>query len=288
MPSRRQLLIYLATTALAPNRLARANQAAPLRIGITPVFQTERTSLIRDWRLYFEGHLDRPVIFEQSNTYRDIINNLLARRLDFAWICGLPFITNRAHLTLTATPLYHGKPLYRSYLIVSVRDTGTQQLTDLRGGVFAYADPDSNSGFLVPRYELLQRGIDPETFFRKTFFTNGHRNAIEAVSVGLADGAHVDSYVWESMQRFNPEITNTTRVVTRSKAFAFPPVVAGPAVDDALNAQMRDVLLGMNSDPGAAELLDRLNLDGFTVTTADAYANIAAMAKFTGERRHVP
>ncbi|MCW8957707.1 MAG: PhnD/SsuA/transferrin family substrate-binding protein, partial [Gammaproteobacteria bacterium] len=178
MLNRRQLLLYIAATTLASHRMVRADEQAPVRIGITPVFQTERTSLIRDWRDYLERHLERPVQFEQSNTYRDIINNLLARRLDFAWICGLPYVTNRSRLQLTAVPLFQGKPLYRSYLIVPIRDTATNTLTDLRGRVFAYADPDSNSGFLVPRFQLIQQGIDPDTFFRKTFFTSGHRNAI--------------------------------------------------------------------------------------------------------------
>lgn len=288
MLNRRRLLLYIAATTLASHRLVRADEQAPVRIGITPVFQTERTSLIRDWRDYLERHLERPVQFEQSNTYRDIINNLLARRLDFAWICGLPYVTNRSRLQLTAVPLFQGKPLYRSYLIVPIRDTVTNTLTDLRGRVFAYADPDSNSGFLVPRFQLIQQGIDPDIFFRKTFFTSGHRNAIEAVSVGLAGGAHVDGYVWETMQRFNPGITRATRVVTRSREFGFPPLVAGPTVSATLNSHMGDVLLGMGSDPTAASLLDRLNLDGFTSGDPAAYEDIAEMAHTLGAFRHVP
>lgn len=285
--NRRQLLKYLAACGLVPGMALRAEQT-PVRIGITPVFQTERTSLLRDWRDYLERHLGQPVHFEQSNTYRDILNNLLAQRLEFAWICGLPYVANRARLELTAVPLYQGKPLYRSYLIVPSRDTATASLTDLRSHVFAYADPDSNSGFLVPRFELARHGLDPEAFFRKTFFTSGHRNAIEAVSVGLADGAYVDGYIWESMERFNPEITRRTRVVTRSGEFGFPPVVAGPAVSPALNGKMRDVLIGMGSDPSAAALLDRLNLDGFADGDPKAYQEIAEMARATGEARHVP
>lgn len=286
MLNRRQLLLYIATMSLVPWRTPDAREGKPVRIGITPVVQTERTSLVRDWRDYLERRLERPVRFEQSNTYRDIINNLLARRLDFAWICGLPYISNRSRLALTAAPLYQGDPFYRSYLIVPVRDTATARLTDLRDKVFAYADPDSNSGFLVSRFQLVKKGLDPDTFFRKAFFTKGHSNAIKAISVGLADGAHVDGYIWESMQRFSPEITDMTRVVTRSKPFAFPPVVAGADVSSELNARMGDVLRAMGSDPDAVQLLDQLNLDGFTRITPDAYEDIAKMARFVEERRH--
>lgn len=286
--NRRHLLKWLAAAGLAPAMALRAAEQTPVRIGITPVFQTERTSLLRDWRNYLEQHLGQPVRFEQSNTYRDILNNLLAQRLDFAWICGLPYIANRARLKLTAVPLYQGKPLYRSYLIVPVRDTATQSLTDLRERIFAYADPDSNSGFLVPRYELHRQGLDPDAFFSKTFFTSGHRNAIEAVSVGLAEGAHVDGHIWETMARFSPEITRRTRVVTRSQPFAFPPIVAGPAVTPGMNRRMQETLLRMRTDPAAASLLDHLNLDGFAVGDPLAYREIAAMAEAVAEGKHVP
>ncbi len=287
MVNRRQLLKYLAASSLAPG-IALCAEQPPVRIGITPVFQTELTSLLRDWQDYLERHLGQPVQFEQSNTYRDILNNLLAQRLEFAWICGLPYVANRAQLKLMAVPLYQGKPLYRAYLIVPATDSTSTRLTDLRGHIFAYADPDSNSGFLVPRYELVRQGLDPETFFRKTFFTSGHRNTIEAVSVGLADGAYVDGYVWESMARFNPEITRHTRVVVRSEEYGFPPVVAGPAVSTDLHRRMRDVLLGMGSDSAALSLLDRLNLDGFASSDPATYQKIADMLRVTREVRHVP
>lgn len=286
MLNRRQLLTWLAATGLARASGVRAEQY-PVRIGITPVFLTELTSLLRDWRDYLEQHLDRPVRFEQSNTYRDIVNNLLAQRLDFAWICGFPYIVNRSRLQLTAVPNYKGKPLYQSYLIVRAGDDQPKNLLDLRDKIFAYTDPDSNSGFLFPRYELLRQGFNPEDFFRKTFFTNGHRNAIEAVSAGLADAAHVDGYIWDTVERFNPEVTRGTRVIARSKPFGFPPFVAGPSVTLAMNKRMSDVLIGMSDMPVSMRLLDRLNLYGFTRGTVEDYMEIEKMARYVGKVPHV-
>lgn len=284
--NRRQMLQFLAASGFFFGGRGLAQEPA-VRIGITPVFLTEHTSLLRDWRDHLGRRIGHSVVFEQSDTYRDIVNNLLARRLDFAWICGFPYVSNRTHLRLTAVPLYKGKPLYRSYLIVRASDTTTARLTDLRDRVFAYADPDSNSGFLVPRYELIRKGVDPDSFFRKTFFTYGHRNAIDAVSVGLADAANVDGYVWETMARFAPEITRRTRVVARSAEFGFPPIVAGPSVPASLHARTQEVLTGMGTDPNAGMLLDRLNLDGFAPGEPTAYQTIAEMARVVDEARHV-
>jgi phosphonate transport system substrate-binding protein len=287
--TRRQILKWTVTaclSALGPGQAYAEDE--PIHIGIAPVFLTEQTSLLRDWRAYLEQRLGQPVTFVQRDSYREIIDSLLSGRLEFAWICGYPYVHHRDRLGLTAIPLYQGTPLYRSYLIVPATDLATRTLTDLKGHIFAFADPDSNSGFLVPRFELVRQGLDPNHFFRKTFFSGGHRNAIEAVSVGLADGAHVDGYVWETMARVSPEITRQTRVVTRSKPFAFPPIVAGPAASEALRLGMREVLIGMGSDPAAASLLERLNLDGFTAGDPSAFDEIAAMALAAGGLARVP
>ncbi len=285
--NRRRFLGLLIAGGLLHARLVGAT-GDPIRIGITPVFLTEQTSLLREWRDYLQERLGRPVLFVQRDTYREIVGNLLSRQLEFAWICGYPYVNHRNQLALTATPVYAGEPLYRAYLIVPARDLDTRSIGDLQGGVFAYADPDSNSGFLVPRFAVKEQGGDPSRFFRKTFFTAGHRNAIEAVSTGLADGAYVDGYVWNTLARFNPDITGRTRIVARSRTFAFPPIVGGPAVSEALNQQIQRILVEMSQDQNARLLLERLNLDGFAVPEAGAYDAIAAMAQKVGEVPLVP
>lgn len=276
----RRLLLKLAAGAWLAGPPGRAwAEDEPVPFGIAPVFLTEMTSLLKDWRGYLNPRLGSPVVFVQRDNYREVTDSLLSGRLLFAWICGYPYVAHRDRLALVAVPVYQGAPLYRSYLIVGASDRSTHSLLDLKGRIFAYADPDSNSGYLVPRVDLVRQGIDPDRFFRRTFFSGGHRNAIEAVSVGLADGAHVDGYVWDTVERFSPEITGRTRVVSRSKSYAFPPIVAGPAVSEDLRLRMREALTGMGSDPAAAGLLDRLNLDGFVPGEPSAFEEIAAMAQ---------
>jgi len=129
-------------------------------------------------------------------------------------------------LTLVAVPFYEGVPLYRSFLIVPKEDTGARSWADLPAGVLAFSDPDSDSGFLYPIYAMRKMGIAPERYFRKTFFARGHCNVVEAVAVGLADAGAVDGYVWETLKRVHPELTEDTPIVLRSETFGFPPIVA--------------------------------------------------------------
>ena len=75
----------------------------------------------------------------------------------------------------------------------------------------------------MPNSQLFRLGKDAATFFRKSFFTWGHRRVVDAVAVGLAQGGSVDGYVWDTLKIHHPEVTEQTRVAHRSAKYGFPP-----------------------------------------------------------------
>jgi phosphonate transport system substrate-binding protein len=254
----------------------------PLRFGLTPVVLDDRIAFLDAWADWIESQFGRPVVFVQRSRYREILDLLLQGRLDLAWICGYPYVRNRSRLDLIAVPRFRGHPVYQSYFIVGA-DSQIQRLHGLEGRLFAWADPDSNSGYLYPRFRLTSDGKDPDRFFRRTFFTWGHPRSVEAVAEGLADGAAVDSYVWETLARGHPELTARTRVLERSPDFGFPPIVAGPALSEPDRQAIRRVLLSQVQDAAGRTLLNELNLDSFGLETPDLYDDIARMAgRLTG------
>jgi phosphonate transport system substrate-binding protein len=280
--NRRQALALLMFGAIAP-----AVQAdEPLRIGLTPVFLDDQVGFLHVWRDYLSRKLERPVQFVQRNNYHEIVDLLIDAKIDFAWICGYPYVRHQARLRLLAVPLYLGRPRYQSYVIVPTRDTATGSLADLRGKVFAYSDPDSNSGFLYVQHELIRMQARPAGFFAKTFFTWAHRKVVEAVASGLAQGGAVDGYVWETLRIHHPDLTSRTRVVQKSPEFGFPPIAAraGAPAEDFARAQR--VLLAMRDDPEGAQILSRLNLDGFVAAQPELFDGIARMVRAVGTQGH--
>jgi phosphonate transport system substrate-binding protein len=274
--------------ALSPHARAQLDDALDaVRIGLTPVFLDDPTFL-RDWRAYLEVQIGRPVRFVQRRSYREIVELIRKGELDFAWLCGYPYVRHRQALRLLALPLFNAKPLYRSYLIVPAGDGTTSSMRDLRGRVFAYSDPDSNSGYLYPVYALIRLGEQSDRFFARSFFTWAHRKVVEAVASGLAQGGAVDGYVWDTLAKHQRALTAQTRVVDRSPEFGFPPFVARRSAADELSALMQRALLGMAEDPGGRALLARLNLDGFTAGQEALFDGIAAMARVVGAADHAP
>lgn len=258
------------------------------RIGLTPVMLTDRTSFLKDWQHYFEQRLGVSVSFIQRQTYREVVDLLLAGELDAAWLCGYPYVVHRQEVDLLAVPVFHGEPNYRSYLIVPAGDKQTHSLLDLKQKVFAYSDPDSNSGYLYPQVRLIDEGIQPRHFFSKSFFTWSHREVVKAVAEGVANGGAVDSYVWETLAIKEPELTQRTRVVAKSPLFGFPPLVVKKRLDARRVTQLRQAFLGMADDVWGRSLLEKLNLDGFirgNDALFDGIAESVRILEASGETR---
>lgn len=247
----------------------------PIRFGLTAAVVRENLNLYERWADYLGRRVGRPVEFVQRRTYREAIELLRTGEHDFSWVCSFPYAKYRDEkfFGLMAVPVFEGKPLYRAYLIVH-KDSPIRTLEELQGRVFAYSEPDSNTGYAVPRQMLFDAGRNPDRFFRQTFFTYSHTETIEAVAERVADGASVDSYVWEYLNRREPRLTANTRIIRRSQDFGFPPLVYRAGIDDGLRRRMTEILLTMDQDPEGRALLDELVLDRFTVAAPSLFDGV--------------
>lgn len=254
----------------------------PIRFGLTAVVMTENLRFLDQWSDYLETKTGREVELVLRKSYREVIDLLNSGTIDFAWICGFPYVQKRdpESLKLLSVPVYRGEPLYQSYIIVP-RDSPYKRFGDLQGRIFAFSDPDSNSGFLYPSSLVASRGHKPETYFRKTFFTFNHAETVQAVSEFVADGGAVDSYIWEYLASFKPEVTEKTRIVKRSPTFGFPPVVSRLGLDAETVRAMKVTLESMSLDSGGKALLAQLKLDRFGDFPDSLYNEIRAMANRT-------
>ena len=249
-----------------------ANTEPPIRFGLTAVLLTENLRFLDQWSEYLEDKMGRKVEFVLRRSYRDVMDLLDSGGIEFAWICGYPYIQTRKPetLQLLTVPIYRGAPRYHSYIIVHY-DSGDKRFSDLKGKIFAFSDPDSNSGFLYPLTLIREKGEKSDTFFRQTFFTFNHAETVQAVSEQVADGGAVDSYIWESLAVSRPDITEKTRIIDRSPSFGFPPIVFRLGTNANTVQLMKATLENMDNDTEGQQLLapaeiGRLwSLSGFAV-----------------------
>ena len=254
-------------------------QETPIRFGLTAVVVTENLRFLDQWSEYLESKMGREVELVMRRSYRDVMNLLDSGAIDFAWICGFPYVQKRAPetLQLLSVPIYRGKPRYHSYIIVP-RDSPYKRVSDLKGKIFAFSDPDSNSGYLYPVSLLAMKDEKPGTYFRQAFFTFNHAETVQAVAEYYADGGAVDSYIWEYLAGLRPDLTEKTRIIERSPSFGFPPVVSRLGLDAKTVKSMKSALENMNGDAAGQALLSQLKLDGFGDYPDSLFNEIRAMA----------
>ncbi len=272
------LFFILSFFLLLPLSGASEFELSKLRVGVTAVTIQEEINLNQRLFELISEKLGVPVEIVYRSSYKEISLLLKNGEVDIGYVCGLPYVLDHDEygLELLAAPLVKGKPLYQSYLIVP-KNSPVKSLEELEGKTFAFSDPLSNSGMLVPFYKLNLIGTTPETFFKKYFYSYGHANSIEAVALNLADGASVDSYVYDLARTTNPEVISRTRIIDKSGFMPTTPLVMRPTLPNGIKQKLKKVILNLHSSEEGRNVLQALGIDGFTEIKDSDYNSIRKM-----------
>ncbi len=252
---------------------------APLRVAIAAVISPKETIRSYDELLnYLSQKLDRPVELIQRQTYAEVNDLVRSGNIDVALVCTRAYVEGKRDfdMELLVAPQVQGQAVYYSYLIVPL-DSEAQSLEDLRGKTFAFSDPLSNTGRLVPVYLLWQMGETPESFFRKYIYTYSHDNSMKAVAEKLVDGAAVDSLVYDYALARGLEYIARTKIIWKSPPYGAPPIVVHPRLNLELKTQLGDVFLTMDQDEEGRRILQDLMIDRFVIIDDIAYDSIREM-----------
>ncbi|MCO5183327.1 MAG: phosphate/phosphite/phosphonate ABC transporter substrate-binding protein [Anaerolineae bacterium] len=79
-----------------------------------------------------------------------------------------------------------GSTFYTGQIIVNA-DSGIETLQDLAGKVMCWVDPNSTSGYIIPRIMLSANGLDPDSIFSNTIEAGSHNNVVTQVYNGDCD-----------------------------------------------------------------------------------------------------
>jgi len=230
---------------------------------------------------YVGRHMDRDVSLVQKKTYGQLSQLFAQGSVDLAFVCTGSYVLHRrlTRWELLAAPQVMGRTTYESYLIVH-KDAPYTTLNDLRHKTFAFTDPHSNTGRLVPTAWIVEAGSTPEAFFSQLLYTYSHDNSILAVAKGLVDGAAVDSLVWEYEHAHDPTWTSQTKILRRSKPFGIPPVVVSSGLSAQEKDALRRIFLTLHEDPEGRPILDALGMDRFVAADPTWYQETEELLEF--------
>lgn len=257
----------------------------PIKIGvasmITPVDAVKYYQSVID---YIGEQLGRPVQMVHRRTYEEMDSLLEQGEVNVAFICSAPYVKNRDKfgIELLAAPSVNGRPIYHSYIIVH-KDSLLKSFADLKGKVFAFTDPKSNTGKLYPTYLLKTMNTSPDRYFSRHMYSYSHNKSIELVAKHVVDGAAVESLVYENMVKSGSPYALQTKIIKRSPPYGTPPVVVTREVPPVLRDRIRDAFLDMHKSGKGKAILDAMMIDGFVRISDTAYDSIRKMERAVDE-----
>ncbi|WP_421928182.1 phosphonate ABC transporter substrate-binding protein [Neoaquamicrobium sediminum] len=149
-----------------------------------------------------------PVELYPASDYAGVMQGLLAGQLDAAQLGASGYAGIYLQNPEAVEPVFvalenDGSDGYYSVMYTRA-DSGIESIDDMKGKTLAFADPNSTSGYLVPKAELEMQEINLEDYFASTGFGGGHEQAVVAVLNGQYDaGVTWTSGVGEESEGFS-------------------------------------------------------------------------------------
>jgi phosphonate transport system substrate-binding protein len=178
------------------------------------------------------------------------------------------------------------QPFYKGQFIASTA-SGITKFADLKGKTFCFVDPNSTSGYIVPRIILKANGIDPDTDFAATQNAGSHPNVAIAVYKGDCDAGvtfiNVLTDASANLQATYPDIADKVKVFAVTDRIPNDGMQFIKSLDPKLQAVIVEGMMAMAADPGGKAVLKSLyNYDAFQQVKPDFYNDFAKVLKAAG------
>jgi phosphonate transport system substrate-binding protein len=171
-------------------------QVPQLRIGLLGgENESDRLARHDGYKTLLEQTFRVPVRLFPASDYAGVLQAFSARQIELASLgasgyAGAWLDTNGGIEPLVVAEEADGSIDYVAVMIARA-DSGITTLEQMRGKSLAWADPNSTSGYLIPRFALRRAGIGVESgqYFSRTGFAGGHEQGVIAVLQKQYDGA---------------------------------------------------------------------------------------------------
>ncbi len=143
--------------------------------------------------------------------------------------------------------LANGSLGYRSCLIVNA-ESDIFSPEDIAGKTFAFNDPNSTSGYLVPSaFFMMEMGVDPKKHFSKVTFSGSHEASILAVAAKKVEIASTNLPDLQQLTRENKVPRGALRVIWVSKLIPNDPIVVRKDLPASFKSAIQESLTTMRA-----------------------------------------
>lgn len=245
---------------------------ARIVLGTVPTEGSENTlERFKPLAAQLERVLGIKVETRTASDYAGVITAMAQQHVDVAYLGPKSYVeaATRAGAQAVAAELDRdGVPGYHS-IIIARKGAGAVTLDDVKGKTFAFTDPNSTSGYLVPMMHFKRDlKVDPKAFFKEIRFAGSHQASMLAVANGSVDAAAANDLDFARIVKSGQARGDDFVVLWTSELIPGAPVVVRKELPESLKAAIIGALMMMNDDAAA---LDRLGNGGFQYASDATY-----------------
>lgn len=263
------MLIVCAVLAPTRSPAQTAADSPAYTVGIVP--QQSSTVLVRAWApvlKYLSDKTGYRLVFATAKDIPTFEQRLAKGDYDFGYMSPYTYtVLHRSAAAYTAFAKEKDKKL--TGIIVVPRSSPFRDLKDLGGKTIAFPAASAIAATLIPRAHFDSRGI-PIT----PVYVSSH----ESVYLAVAKGIHpAGGGVMRTFNTLAEPVREQLRVLWTTPSYTPHPFAAHKRIPEATVQRLRDAMTGMNSDPAARPLLDRLAFVGIVPAHDAEYNDIRAL-----------
>ena len=251
----RVLALALLTIAGSVESAPAADSSWPREITFALLSTENASEITRRWgpiMAQLEKDLGIKVKSVTATDYRGTIEALKFKKAEIGHLGPKSYVeasnNNYANVEpIAQLQLANGSLGYRSCLIVH-SDSDMFSPEDMAGKTFAFNDPNSTSGYLVPSaFFMMEMSVDPKKYFSKVTFSGSHEASILAVANKKAEVASTNLPDLQQLTREGKVPRGALRVIWVSKLIPNDPIVVRKDMPASLRSAITESLTTMKA-----------------------------------------
>ena len=279
-------MFWLGGCSTSTNNTAQTAQPAQelkvLRVGAIPSEDSQKVrEAYKPLVSYLEKKLGLQVELFVATDYSGVVEAMRSGKLDVAYFGPFSYVLAADKANAEAFAVENKKGTGTSYrsIIVANPETGINSIEDLKGHSFAFVDPASTSGNLIPRSFLKNKGINPEKDFQSVIYAGGHDADELAVKNRKVEAAADSDVNYNKMKKAGLISDKDVKVIFTSDPIPNSPWAWRKDLPADLKAKIKAAFLSMAQEDPAGIVAQGNGLESYVETNDATYNVIRDTAK---------
>ena len=222
-----------------------------------------------------------------ASDYAGIITGMAHKHIEIAYLGPKSYVEAAVRANAQAVALETVEIGVKGYYgtILSKKGSGIKALEQAKGRKFAFVEPNSTSGYLVPMV-LFKRDlkVEPEQYFSKVLFSGSHDASILGVKNGTIDVAATNDLMLNRAAEKGLVSLDDFNVIWKGDLIPGSPICVRSDLPESFKAALCGALMMFNSDKMG---LKKIQIAGYVPCDDSAYDSIRYLKKLKAELKKV-